>query len=122
MSDVKPSTMIAIKSKGKPDADKVAVNGVVDKRSESSTSAKVQKDIASAMDYSSKNGSFYKDDYRNNRTTGSYYKGNRVLLKNRSYSGEHGFTSRKYNEDVPKKRDDSFDSRSMYYSNYRGGK
>lgn len=114
--------MIAIKSKGKPDADKVAVNGVVDKRPESSTSSKVQKEMAAAMDYSSKNGSFYKDDYRNNRTTGSYYKGNRVLLKNRSYSGEHGFTSRKHNEDVPKKRDDSFDSRSMYHSNYRGGK
>ena len=43
-------------------------------------------------------------------------------MKNRSYNGDQGFTSRKYFDDVPKKRDDAFDSRSMYYSNYRNGK
>uniref|UniRef100_A0A2S2R2K0 non-specific serine/threonine protein kinase n=1 Tax=Sipha flava TaxID=143950 RepID=A0A2S2R2K0_9HEMI len=118
MSDVKlPPAMITIKSKVKPDTDKVAVNGSVDKRPVESNSNKVLKDVAS-IDHSAKNGNFYKDDYRN-KTTGSYYKGNRVLMKNRSYSGEHGFTSRKYYDDTSKKRDDSFDSRSMYYQSYR---
>jgi hypothetical protein len=120
MSDVKlPPAMITIKSKVKPDTDKVAVNGSVDKRPVESNSNKVLKDVAS-IDHSAKNGNFYKDDYRN-KTTGSYYKGNRVLMKNRSYSGEHGFTSRKYYDDTSKKRDDSFDSRSMYYQSYRNG-
>lgn len=115
--------MITIKSKGsKPDADKVlCINGTIgEKRFESGT-IKLQKDPAAAVDHSTRNGSFNKDDYRNNKTTGSYYRSNRVLLKNRSYSGEYGFNSRKYSDDVPKKRDESFDSRSMYYYNYRNG-
>lgn len=122
MSDVKlPPAMITIKSKVKPDTDKVAVNGSVDKRLVESSSNKLSKDVAT-IDHSTKNGNFNKDDYRNNKTTGLYYKGNRVLMKNRSYSGEHGFTSRKYYDDASKKRDDSFDSRSMYYHSYRNGK
>lgn len=121
MSDVKPPpAMITIKSKVKPDTEKVAVNGSIDKRPEESSSYKLPKDGPS-IDHSTKNGSFSKDDYRN-KSTGSYYKGNRVLMKNRSYSGEHGFTSRKYFDDPSKKRDDSFDSRSLYYHNYRNGK
>lgn len=117
MSDVKVPTMITIKSKGKPDPDKVTtINGSIDKESSSN---KLHKDVA-AVDHSMKNGSFNKDDYRN-RATGSYYKSNRVLMKNRSYSGEHGFTPRKYYDDYPKKRDDSYDSRPLYYSSYRHG-
>lgn len=119
MSDVKLPTMITIKSKGKPDTDKVAINGSIDKKPESS-SIKLHKDVPT-IDHSTKNGNYNKDDCRN-KITGSYYKNNRVLMKNRSYSGEHGFTSRKYFDDIPKKRDDLFDSRSMYYSNYRNGK
>lgn len=119
MSDVKLPTMITIKSKSKPDADKVAVNGSIDKRLESSSN-KLDNDVAS-VDHYTKNGTFNKDDYRN-KTTGSYYRSNRVLVKNRSYSGDQGFTSRKYCDDIPKRRDESFDSRSMYYSNYRNGK
>jgi len=118
MSDVKLPTMITIKSKGKPDVDKVAVNGSIDKRLESSS--KLESDVAS-VDHCTKNGSFNRDDYRN-KTTGSYYRSNRVLMKNRSYSGDQGFTSRKYCDDIPKRRDESFDSRSMYYSSYRNGK
>lgn len=118
MSDVKLPTMITIKSKSKPDADQVVVNGSVDKRPESS-SVKFQKDVPT-MDHLMRNGSS-KDDYRNNKATGSYYKSNRVLMKNRSYSGEHGFNSRKYSDEITKKRDESFDSRSLYY-NYRTGK
>lgn len=120
MSDVNLSTMITIKSKSKPDTDKEAVNGSIDKRPESD-SVKLQKDVQPTIDHSAKNGTFNKDDYRNNRTTGSYYKSNRVLVKNRSYNGEHGFMSRKYYDDIPKKRDESFDSRSMYYNSYRSG-
>ncbi|CAI6351779.1 unnamed protein product [Macrosiphum euphorbiae] len=116
MSDVKLPTMITIKSKSKSDADKVAVNGSIDKRLESSSN-KLDNDVAS-VDHYTKNGTFNKDDYRN-KTTGSYYRSNRVLVKNRSYSGDQGFTSRKYCDDIPKRRDESFDSRSMYYSNYR---
>jgi len=119
MSDVKLPTMITIKSKSKPDADKVAVNGSIDKRLESSSN-KLENDVA-PVDHYTKNGTFNKDDYRN-KTTGSYYRSNRVLVKNRSYSGDQGFTSRKYCDDIPKRRDESFDSRSMYYSNYRNGK
>lgn len=120
MGDVKLPTMITIKSKGKSDTDKVAVNGSIDKRPES-TSIKLRKDIPT-VDHFTKNGSYNKDDYRS-KTTGSYYKNNnRVLMKNRSYNGDQGFTSRKYFDDFPKKRDDLFDSRSMYYSNYRNGK
>lgn len=111
--------MITIKSKAKPDPEKVTtINGSIDKRLESSSN-KLQKDVA-AVDHSMKNGSFNKDDYRY-KTSGSYYKSNRVLMKNRSYSGEHGFTPRKYYDDYPKKRDDSYDSRPTYYSNYRHG-
>lgn len=120
MSDVKLPTMITIKSKGKPDADKVAFNGSIDKRLESS-SVKLQKDVT-AVDHPMKNGNYNKDDFRNNKTTGPYYRNNRVLMKNRSYSSEHGFTSRKYSDEIPKKRDETFDSRSMYYSSYRSGK
>lgn len=113
--------MITIKSKVKQDTDKVAVNGTIDKRPVESSSNKWPKDGAS-VDHSTKNGSFSKDDYRSNKSTGSYYKGNRVLMKNRSYSSEHGYTPRKYFDDTSKKRDDSYDSRSMYYHNYRNGK
>lgn len=124
MSDVKfptTTTMLTIKSKGKSDTDKLsAVNGSIDKRPEPSAIKSQLKDVASAVDHSTKNGS-NKDDYRNNKTAGSYYRSNRVLLKNRSYSGEHSFGSRKYNDDVPKKREESFDSRSTYYSSYRNG-
>jgi len=119
MSDVELPTMITIKSKGKSDTDKVAVNGSIDKRLESSSN-KLENDVA-PVDHYTKNGNFNKDDYRN-KTAGSYYRSNRVLVKNRSYSGEQGFTSRKYSDDIPKRRDESFDSRSMYYSNYRNGK
>lgn len=119
MSDVKLPTMITIKSKGKPDLDKVTANGSIDKRPESNA-VKLENDVAS-VDHSTKNGTYNKDDYRN-KTTGSYYRSSRVLMKNRSYSNEHGFTSRKYYDDIPKRRDESFDSRSMYYSSYRNGK
>lgn len=120
MSDVNQPTMITIKSKSKPDTDKVAVNGsTADKRLESAP-VKLHKDVQPTADHSAKNGAFGKDDYRNSRTTGSFYRSNRVLVKNRSYNGEHG--SRKYYDDVPKKRDESFDSRSMYYNSYRSGK
>lgn len=111
--------MITIKSKGKSDTDKVAVNGSIDKRPESS-SIRLHKDI-NTVDHYTKNGNYNRDDYRS-KNTGSYYKNNKVLMKNRSYNGDQGFTSRKYFDDVPKKRDDAFDSRSMYYSNYRNGK
>lgn len=123
MSDVKLPSMITIKSKSKSDTDKVSVNGSVDKRLESS-SIKLHKDVAT-IDHPVRNGSSNKDDYRNSRTTGSYFKSNRdsrILTKNRSYNGEHGYTSRKYYDDVPRKREDSFDSRSTYYSSYRNGK
>lgn len=120
MSDVKPPAMITIKSKSKPDTDKVAINGTVDKRPEPSGFVKIHKDVTT--DHSTKNGSSNKDDYRNHKTTGPYYKSNRVLMKNRSYSGEHGYTTRKYYDDVSKKRDETFDSRPIHYSNYRGGK
>lgn len=108
--------MITIKSKGKPDMDKVPVNGTIDKRPESST-IKLQKDVA-IVDHSTKNGGYIRD---RNKSTGSYYKGYRVLTKNRPYNNEHTYTSRKYYDDGPKKRDDSFDSRSLYYSNNRNG-
>jgi len=120
MSDIKLPIIITIKSKSKPDADKMSVNGSIEKRCESST-IKLHKDAAT-IDHSTRNGSYYKDDYRNNRTTGSYYKSNRLLIKNRSYSGEHGFNPRKYSDDIPKRRDESFDSRPMYYYSYRSGK
>lgn len=120
MSDVKFPTMITIKSKGKPDADKVAFNGSAEKRLESS-SVKLQKDV-SAVDHPMKSGNYNKDDYRYNKITGSYYRNNRVLMKNRSYSGEYGCTSRKYSDEITKKRDETFDSRSTYYSSYRSGK
>jgi len=120
MSDVNLPTMITIKSKSKPDTDKVAVNGSIDKRQES-TSVKLDNDVAT-MDHSTKNGTFNKDDYRN-KTTGSYYRSNRVLMKNRSYNGDQGFTSRKYCDDIPKRREESsFDSRFTYHSSYRNGK
>jgi len=95
------------------------VNGSIEKRFESGM-IKLQKDAA-AIDHSTRNGSFNKDDYHNNRTTGPYFRSNKVLMKNRSYNSEYGFSSRKYSDDVPKRRDDSFDSRSMYYYNYRNG-
>lgn len=111
--------MITIKSKGKTDADKVAVNGSVDKRPESG-SIKLPKDVA-ASENSFKNGGYNRDDYRNIKSTGSYYKSNRFLMKNRSYSNEYGYTSRKYSDDGSKKRDDFSESRSVYYSSYRNG-
>lgn len=120
MSDVQLPTMITIKSKSKSETDKVSVNGSVDKRLESG-SIKLHKDVT-IVDHPVRNGSLNKDDYRNNRSTGSYYRSNRVLMKNRSYNGEHGYNSRKYCDDTPRKREESFDSRSMNYSNYRYGK
>ncbi|XP_050421824.1 serine/threonine-protein kinase SMG1 [Adelges cooleyi] len=113
--------MITIKSKGKTDVDKVSVNGINDKRPDPGPNKLLQKDMVMSDRATYKNGGFGKDDSRNNKTTtGTYYRGNRFLMKNRSYVTDHGLTSRRYSDDCPKKRDELFESnKSVYYSNYR---
>ncbi|XP_050541278.1 serine/threonine-protein kinase SMG1 [Daktulosphaira vitifoliae] len=79
----------------------------------------IKKDMVMA-DRAMKNGSYGKDDFQRNKSSGSFYRGHRSVIKNRSYISEHGVTSRKYNDESFKKKDDIYESsKSTYYSNYR---